>query len=142
MGADNTSHFIQLSKDVPLHTFLGIELGEHNEGYGELRVPIKENLINAAGAVHGGIYYILCDVAATFAFSTVVDENTFYATHDINVSVLRPAFSGELIARANVIKAGKRIGFVECKIFDADNNMLAAGRITKTILPAPDTLQL
>ncbi len=98
--------------------------------------------MNAAGAVHGGIYYVLCDVAATYAFSTVVDSYTFYVTHDINVSVLAPAFSGLLIARATVIKAGKRLGFVECKIFDAEDNLLVVGRVTKTILPKPDTLQL
>jgi uncharacterized protein (TIGR00369 family) len=98
--------------------------------------------LNAAGAVHGGIYYVLCDVAATYAFSTVVDSYTFYVTHDINVSVLAPAFSGLLIARATVIKAGKRLGFVECKIFDAEDNLLVVGRVTKTILPKPDTLQL
>lgn len=121
-------------RDIPLHQFLGLQIVEYQGGFGEIHVPITVNLLNAIGAVHGGIYYTLCDITATLAFSTV-QPNSFYVTHDINVSILEPAFSGKLIARANVIKAGKRLGFVECKIYNDEQKMLAISRVTKTILP-------
>lgn len=127
--------FVRMSDNVPLHRFLGLQVKACEGGHGEIVVPIGENLLNAAGAVHGGIYYILCDITGTLAFSSLQGDDVFYVTHDINVSVLKPAFQGHLIAKADVIKSGKRLGFVECRIFDDNDDVLAVGRITKSILP-------
>lgn len=136
----NIQSFLKMSKDIPLHKFLELEICKYNDGYGETSIPITKNVLNAANAVHGGIYYFLCDITATLAFSTMQQDNTFYVTHDINVSILSAVFEGNLTARANVLKSGKRLGFVECRIYDDDNNLLAIGRVTKTVLPRPDSL--
>ncbi len=133
--------FIQTLNEVPLNKFLGVTVGEYGNGNGEMRVRVNENIINPAGAVHGGVYYILCDMTATLAFSTALDSSYFYVTHDINVSILKPTFEGEIIARASCIKVGKRLGFVECKLYNSDEEILAVGRVTKTILPKPESLK-
>lgn len=52
----------------------------------------------------------------------------------MNVSLVAPAFCGCLIARAEVLKVGQRMGFVECKIYDQEERLLAVGRIGKNIL--------
>lgn len=142
MGAENRNlqWFISMSENIPLHKFLGLDKYIYEDGYGEIRIPITDNLRNASKAVHGGIYYFLCDITATLAFSTVQTGSAFYVTHDINVSILSAAFTGNLTARANVLKSGKRLGFVECRIYDDDDRILAIGRITKTVLPKPETL--
>jgi len=132
------SHYAEMSKDVPLHQFLGGRPGKYGNGYAEVIVPVSQNLLNGAGVVHGGIFYVICDIAATLAFSTALDQQSFYVTHDLNISLLKPAFDGELIARANCIKVGRRLGFVECKIYDSNDQLLAVARITKSILPKPE----
>jgi len=137
---EKTPYFVEVTKDIPLHRFLGVELSGYGNGQGEVRIPVNENIVNSSGAVHGGIYYVLCDIACTLAFSTALDDKSFYVTHDINVSVLQAAFAGELIARAKCIKVGKRLGFVECRIWSSNDELLAVGRVTKTILPKPQTL--
>lgn len=140
MHTENISRFFEVLKDIPLHRFLGIQIISYKDGFGEILVPVTANLVNTAGAVHGGVYYTLCDITATLAFSTV-QQNSFYVTHDINVSLLEPAFSGSLIARANVIKLGKRLGFVECRIYNDNQILLAISRVTKTILSNPTALE-
>lgn len=124
---------------IPFHQFLGFEVVSSGGGYGEIRMPITDNVRNSSGAVHGGIYYALCDICCTLAFLTVLPENDFCVTHDINSSVMAAAFDGDLIAKAQVLKAGKRLGFIECKITDSKNQLVAVGRVTKTILPKSST---
>jgi uncharacterized protein (TIGR00369 family) len=133
---------VQRFIDVPLHEFMGFDASKvtiTEQGCAEIRIPITEKLLNASGAVHGGVYYFLVELGASVAFSSA-HEDTFYVTSDINVSVLRPAFTGTLITRANLIKSGKRLAFVETKIYDEQDQMLAIGRVTKTILPVPESL--
>jgi uncharacterized protein (TIGR00369 family) len=136
MGEEHAKK-IQSLHDAPLHSFLGFIPGECGKGYGEVRIRITENHLNASGFVHGGVFSALCEIGASYAFTTLIDENTFFVTNDISMSVLGPASSGELIARGNVLKMGKRLAFVECKISDQNDNLLAVGRITKSILPKP-----
>lgn len=123
-----------LAIEVPLHDFLGIEIGESADGRAEVRIPVTPQLINANGAVHGGVFYTLCDVAASYAFYMVVPKGYYFVTNDMNMSLVAPAFSGVLIARAEVLKVGKRMGFVECNIYDQEDSLLATGRISKSIL--------
>ena len=123
-----------LAVEVPLHDFLGIEVGESCDGRAEVRISVTPRLLNANGAVHGGIFYTLCDVAASYAFYMVVPRGHYFVTNDMNISLVAPAFTGVLTARAEVLKVGKRMGFVECKIYDQDDSLLATGRISKSIL--------
>lgn len=121
-------------ENLPYHKFIGIKVTDVGEGYGELRVPVKEEILNANGAVHGGIYYTLCDLAASSALWTLVSEDRFFVTNDINVSVVAAVHKGELTVKANVLKMGKRLAFLEASVFNENEELIAASRITKTIL--------
>lgn len=126
---------IEESLSIPFHRFLGIEVVSFGAGHGEIHMPVTDNVRNLTGAVHGGIYYVLCDICCTLAFLTVLSEDDFCVTHDINSSVMAATFEGDLIARARVLKKGKRLGFVECLINDSKGRLVAVGRVTKTVLP-------
>lgn len=132
--------FINTLRNVPLHDFLGLKIISYGDGRGEIGIPITPNVINAAGAVHGGIYYTLCDIVGALAYGTIAENNAFSVTNDINVSVLSASYEGQLTAKANIIKAGKRLVFVAAEVFNNDN-LVAVGRITKTVLPRPTSLK-
>lgn len=131
---DKESSLMDKLVNVPLHKFLGAEFGLSENGVGEVNLPVTENVLNASGAVHGAIYYFLCDIAASLAYSSL-EKDLFYVTNDLNVSIIAAAYRGTLKARAQVLKAGKRLAFVECRITDEQGKLLAVGRVTKTILP-------
>ncbi len=132
---DDTQQRVDYFENTPYHQFIGFKVQSFNEGCAELRLPIKKEIINANGAVHGGIYYTVCDLAASTALSTLLSEDYFYVTSDINVSVLAAASSGELKVQARVLKMGKRMAFVEASIVNEDEDLIAMARVTKTILP-------
>ncbi|CFX84101.1 HotDog domain [Syntrophomonas zehnderi OL-4] len=121
-------------EDLPYHNFIGVEVTDVEKGYAELRLPVKAEVLNANGALHGGIYYTVCDLAASSALWTLVSEDQFFVTNDINVSVLAAVYQGEITAKANILKKGKRLAYIEANVFDDNDQLVAASRITKTIL--------
>jgi uncharacterized protein (TIGR00369 family) len=121
-------------ENVPYHKFIGLKLSRLSEGYGELRVPIRKELLNFNGMLHGGIYYTICDLAASIALVATLNDGYYLATNDINVSILAASNQGTLTVKSNVLKLGKRLAFVESKVFNENDELLAVGRVTKTIL--------
>jgi uncharacterized protein (TIGR00369 family) len=122
---------------------LGVEVADAREGWIRLRVPVRDDLCNAAGApLHGGVYSALVDMAVGGALGTMsgaaaggVDQ----ATLDLNVSFLSSTRQGAVFAEGHILRRGRTIAFGEARITDADGRLLAVGRATYMILtPRPD----
>lgn len=121
---------------LPYHQFMAFRIESYGKGECEIRIDIHPNILNIFNTVHGGIHHSMCDVTAFIAACTLLDADSLAVTSDINVSILSFAASGSLIYTAKVLKMGKRIGFVESRAYDEDRNLIAAARVTKTIMPA------
>jgi uncharacterized protein (TIGR00369 family) len=130
----NIDKLVESVENIPYHKFIGLKFSRLSEGYGELRVPIRKELLNFNGMLHGGIYYTICDLAASIALVTTLNDGYYPATNDINVSILAASNQGTLTVKSNVLKLGKRLAFVESKAFNENDELLAVGRVTKTIL--------
>jgi uncharacterized protein (TIGR00369 family) len=119
---------------------LGVDVEDAREGWVRLRVAIRDEIRNAAGApVHGGAYSALVDMAVGGALSTLhaaSEGGVGQTTLDLNVSFLASARQGNIYAEARIIKRGRTIAFGEATITDGDGNLLAVGRATYMILPA------
>ena len=126
---------VERMQNLPYHQFIGIKIVSWGEGTSQISFPASKNNLNPYGAMHGGIYYTACDVAAYLAASTLVPDDKVAVTTDINVSVLTSVYQGELTVKGSVIKMGKRICFMDARIFDQDDNLIAVARVTKSIIP-------
>ena len=121
-------------ENLPYHKFIGLKVLDAGKNYAELMLPVKKETINGNGVLHGGMYYTLCDLAASAVLEANNKEGYFYVTHDLNVSVLSSVSSGTVKARAELMKAGKRMAFVEVRVYNDKEDLLAVGRMTKTLL--------
>jgi acyl-CoA thioesterase len=117
---------------------LGIEVDAAGAGWVRLRVPVRDELRNAAGApLHGGVYSALVDTAVGGALSTLHDAaegGVGQTTLDLNVSFLAATAAGEVIAEGRIVKRGRTIAFGEARITDSAGKLLAIGRATYMIL--------
>ena len=117
---------------------LGIEVDEAGPGWVRLRVPVRDELRNAAGApVHGGVYSALVDTAVGGALSTLHDAaegGVGQTTLDLNVSFIAGASAGNILAEGRILKRGRAIAFGEARITDSAGKLLAVGRATYMIL--------
>jgi len=116
---------------------MGVEVEDAGEGWVRLRVPVRDEIRNAAGApVHGGVYSALVDMAVGGALGTLHAEaagGVGQTTLDLNVSFLAAA-RGDLLAEGRIIKRGRTINFGEVTIKDSAGTLVAVGRATYMIL--------
>ena len=117
----------------PLHNFLGVTSISSDAGRGALSVTLTENVINPAGALHGGVIYSLCDVCAYGGLLSLLDEKTEAVTHDIQISVMRSAKLADVVDfQSEVVKMGKSVCFLDVKVTVA-GEIIASARVTKSI---------
>ncbi|MEX2221124.1 MAG: PaaI family thioesterase [Candidatus Rokuibacteriota bacterium] len=116
---------------------LGVEVETVREGWVRLRVPVRDELRNAAGApVHGGVYAALTDMAVGGALATMHEGSAGgvgQTTLDMNVSFIGSS-DGDVFAEGRILQRGRTIAFGEATITDAAGKLLAAGRATYMIL--------
>ena len=120
--------------------YLGVEVDEAREGFVRLRVLVRDEIRNAAGApVHGGVYSALVDMAVGGALSTLHEAaagGVGQSTLDLNVSFLAAAKGDTIIAEGRILRRGRTVGFGEATIADGAGTTLAVGRATYLILSA------
>ena len=117
---------------------LGVEVDDAREGWVRLRVPLRDELRNAAGApVHGGVYASLVDAAVGCALGTLHQESeggVGQTTLDLNVTFLAAARGDALFAEGQILRRGRFVAFGEARILDGGGTLAAIGRATYMIL--------
>jgi uncharacterized protein (TIGR00369 family) len=102
-----TAHFVRS---------LGIELVSFGEGWCETRVQITPVLEQQHGFVHAGVLMTLADHTCGGAAATTVPPGHDVITVENKVSFLRPASGPVIFCRAQVLRAGKSLVFVEAEV--------------------------
>jgi len=127
------------SRDNLFWRHLGIVVDDAGAGWVRLRVPVRDDLRNAAGApVHGGVYSALVDTAVGGALSTLhesAEGGVGQTTLDLNVSFIAGSTGGDIVAEGRILKRGRSVAFGEARITDGGERLLAVGRATYMILP-------
>jgi uncharacterized protein (TIGR00369 family) len=100
-------------------------------------MTVKEEHLATPIAAHGGSLAALMDATlGVCALSQVCEEMKVVSTVNMNMNFLLPANLGDqLIGRAKVVKAGKRIVFVEAQIFNQKEQLIATGSATMNAYP-------
>lgn len=92
-----------------------------------------ETFITPRGSVQGGLVAGFLDEAMGWAYTYSTKGTHSPLTLDVNFSLLKPVLQGPLTATGRVVKAGRRVVFLEAELFDADGKLLA--RATSTCIP-------
>jgi uncharacterized protein (TIGR00369 family) len=120
-------------------SYLGIEVEAAGEGWVRLRVPMRDELRNAAGApVHGGVLATLVDAAiggALGTYGTAAAGGVDQATLDLNVSFVGAARGDAIFAEGRILRRGRTIAFGETRVTDATGTLVAIGRATYMLIP-------
>ncbi|RBO91603.1 PaaI family thioesterase [Nocardia puris] len=94
---------------------VGTEIAEFGGGTATLVIPIRPELAQQFGFVHGGVLAYAADNALTFAAGTVLGANVL--TGGFSITYLRPAAGDRLRATATVTGATRRQAVVSCEIY-------------------------
>ncbi|MGH6646702.1 PaaI family thioesterase [Aquabacterium sp.] len=94
---------------------LGTELTAYSPEGVELRLPMRAELLQQNDFAHGGVVSYLADNALTFAGGSRLGLAVLTAEYKINY--LRPGVGTALVARAQVVYAGKTLATCRCDVF-------------------------
>jgi len=126
------------ARDNLFWRLLGIEVDDAKEGWVRLRVPVRDDLRNAAAApVHGGVFSALVDMAVGGALSTLhvaAEGGVGQTTLDLNVSFIGAGRGDVLYAEGQILRKGRSIAFGEARVTDAEGRLLAVGRATYMLI--------
>jgi uncharacterized protein (TIGR00369 family) len=100
---------------------LDLQLEDVSVGKARMRMPFRAQVMNGAGAVHGGAIVSLCDTAFWVALASIYGPTQPTATASLTCSFLRPAMPPhDLVAHATVLKPGKRIAYGEVHVYSGE----------------------
>ena len=115
---------------VPYAQLLGIELEDVAAGTATLGMPVRRELTQNHGVVHGGAVASLIDSATAFAIIPLLTPKERVTTVDLTISYLQPVTDGRLRAVAKVIRAGRRLIVVSAEVFDSQQTLTATALST------------
>ena len=108
--------------------FLGLELCELKTGEVSVCLDVRDELKQNQGVVHGGAIASLIDTASAFVILTAIDEGERVTTTDLTIHYLRPITAGRMLAKARIMRAGRRRFVVSVEVENDDQ--LAAAAVT------------
>lgn len=105
----------QILASQPFSVLLGAELLEFSEGRAELKIPIRAELKQQHGFVHGGVLSYAADNALTYAGGSVLGAGV--VTSEFKINYLRPALGEYIVARATIVHAGRNQAVCRCEVY-------------------------
>lgn len=134
----------QLRRNTPLHHLLGLELVEIGERHSVVAMPVREEAFNSTANLHGGAIATLIDVAAGSAAargSGFTPGEQSLVTADLHVRYLGRPHGDVVHARAEVIKVGRQLVIVECRVTDLEERIVATADFSMMIVPQRQALR-
>ena len=105
----------RILSEQPFSVLLGAELLAFGDGRAELRVPLRDDLKQQHGFAHGGVVSYAADNALTIAGGSALGPEV--VTSELKINYVRPAIGESIVARANVVHAGKNQAVCRCDVF-------------------------
>jgi uncharacterized protein (TIGR00369 family) len=106
--------------------FLGLELCELKSGEVSVCLDVRDQLKQNQGMVHGGAVASLIDTAAAFAILTQLPLGERVTTTDLTIHYLRPTIEGRLVAKATIVRGGRRMFVVNVEVTNSDRLVATA----------------
>jgi uncharacterized protein (TIGR00369 family) len=109
----------------PVGDLIGFRLTEIKKGRAKIELEAGHQHENPMGTTHGGIICDIADAAMGMSYATLLQADESFTTVELKVNFLRPFWSGLLTARGKVIKKGRLMGLVECRVTDEQLRLVA-----------------
>lgn len=88
---------------------IGAVIGAVRPGQCEIRLPYGEHLSQQHGFFHGGVVATIADSAGGYAGFSLMEPGDGILTVELKLNLMAPADGELLIARGQVVRAGKQL---------------------------------
>jgi uncharacterized protein (TIGR00369 family) len=118
---------------------LGTEWLDDDPDHARVRVPMRDELRQPFGLLHGGVMSSLIEsVCSRATFLAVAGEDKVAMGQSIAVNFVRPITAGAAEVRARARHRGRTTWVWEAEVVDADERLCAQAQMTIAVRPRPD----
>jgi len=115
---------------APIGKLFGLKLYTPADGQAIVEFEATERYANPMGTLHGGVLCDIADAAMGAAYRSTLTDGESFTTLELKINFLRPVWKAKLRAEADMVRAGKIVGLVECNIFDEQRRLVARASST------------
>jgi 1,4-dihydroxy-2-naphthoyl-CoA hydrolase len=102
------------------------------------RIPIRDDLRQPVGLMHGGVMSTLIESVCSRATAlAVLDDGMAAMGQSISVSFIRPITEGHAEVRAQARHRGRTTWVWEAEVIDAEERLCALAQMTIAVRPIP-----
>lgn len=128
--------FIEARDPHTVHGALGIRIEAYGADACVVAVDVDERLYQHGGIVHGGVYVLLAESAASIAAAFAVDMTRFeVAGMEVNANHLRKVTAGVLRATARPLHVGRTTLVYGIDVCDGAGERVCVSRCTIAVRP-------
>jgi uncharacterized protein (TIGR00369 family) len=112
----------------PFFCLMGIDVISIEPGTAELKMQVRSDMHNGVGWLQGGILAAIADEAMALALYSLLSETEGIATISESTSFIRGVQDGDIVAKARVIRKGRRVAFAEGEVYSVNEEMTMLSR--------------
>ena len=98
-------------------SLLGAQILTTPHGAVEIGLELRPDLEQQHGFIHAGVAWTIADNAAGFATQSLMAADDGVLTVELKINLLAPAKGERLIARAQVLRAGRRLTVARSDVY-------------------------
>lgn len=130
----------ELCREAPFMQTIGARLLDLSEDLCRMELFVSKRHMNAAAAVHGGVYAALLDNVTFWCLYCGIAQDAGMVTLDVNVSDLGSVTEGRIVAEGKALKYGRSICLSEGSVRTPEGRLLAYATSKCIISPAVPSL--
>ena len=124
--AERWGRFPHWDQETNYNLHLGFVVEEMRAGYARLRLPIRPEVMQPAGIMHGGAIASLIDTAVVPAIGTAGVEPTRMVTISMNIDFMGAITDEDAVCEGWVTKQGRSIVFCSAEVTGAESGRVCA----------------
>ncbi len=129
----------QLSSPPGFAELLGTEWLDDDPDHARARIPIRDDLRQPFGLMHGGVMSSLVESVCSRSTALVVfDDGMAAMGQSINVNFIRPITTGHVEVKAHARHRGRTTWVWEAEVLDAEERLCALAQMTIAVRPLPE----
>jgi uncharacterized protein (TIGR00369 family) len=125
-------------KNVPLVGILAMEVESVLPGAVTIRVPYRDEFVRPGGTVSGAVMMAVADFAMYGVVLSLIGRVELAVTTNLSINFLRRPPPGDVLAKARILKLGKRLAVGEVLLHGGDDEDLVAHVTSTYSIPPHD----
>jgi uncharacterized protein (TIGR00369 family) len=119
-------------EDSPFWQHMGMSIEKLEPGDVIVKMPVKGELVNSNGMLHGGALTSILDTIGAVVIRS--EREVRVATVSLTTQFIAPVTEGALHASAKIVNPGRRTVFVEAKVVNDSGDIISTAIGTYAII--------